>query len=54
MACFEGDSRRILLSRFPFSIIYRVTGHIVEIVAVMHHRRDPGYWVNREALADRP
>jgi plasmid stabilization system protein ParE len=45
---FENGSRRILLSRFPFSIIYRFSGDVVKIVALMHHRRSPGYWVNRK------
>ncbi|MEO8435134.1 MAG: type II toxin-antitoxin system RelE/ParE family toxin [Pyrinomonadaceae bacterium] len=44
---FESGTRRILLNRFPFSIIYRVTGEVVEIVAVMHQRREPGYWGDR-------
>ena len=46
-ALFESGSRRILLNRFPFSIIYRVSGSVVEIVAVMHQRREPGYWSDR-------
>ena len=51
---FEGASRGTLLNRFPFSVIYRVTGHVVEIVALMHHRRDPNYWLYRETPTDPP
>jgi plasmid stabilization system protein ParE len=44
---FEANSRRILLRRFPFSIIYRLKGDVVSVLAVMHHRREPGYWMHR-------
>ena len=44
---FDGGSRRILLNRFPFRVIYRTKGDVVEIVAVMHQRRQPGYWHDR-------
>jgi plasmid stabilization system protein ParE len=27
--------------------IYRVTPELVEVVAVAHHRRRPGYWASR-------
>lgn len=39
--------RRLVLSRFPFSILYRVRGNEVFITAVAHQRRRPGYWRNR-------
>jgi hypothetical protein len=39
--------RRILVRRFPFSIIYATElGHIV-VVAVAHQRRTPAYWKGR-------
>ena len=41
------ESRRFLLRRFPFAIIYRVDEDRVEIVAVAHGRRRPGYWKHR-------
>ena len=37
-------TRRFLLSRFPYSIIYRTIGNDVQIIAIAHHRRKPGYW----------
>ena len=40
-------TRRYLLHRFPFSIIYRETDTTVQIVAVAHARRKPGYWTHR-------
>lgn len=39
--------RRILLRRFPFSLIYRVRGDEFLIVAVLHHRRDPSKLTKR-------
>ena len=41
------DTRRRLLKRFPFGILYAVAADEVVIVAVMHLRRRPGYWEDR-------
>ncbi|MBK6980697.1 MAG: type II toxin-antitoxin system RelE/ParE family toxin [Betaproteobacteria bacterium] len=39
--------RRVLVRRFPYSLIYAVeVGHIV-VVAVAHQRRRPGFWKGR-------
>jgi toxin ParE1/3/4 len=37
-------TRRIVFPRFPFSIFYRVSEEVIEIVGVAHHSRRPGYW----------
>ena len=34
-------------SIFPYGIIYRVKDECLEIIAVMHLKRRPGYWKNR-------
>jgi plasmid stabilization system protein ParE len=39
--------RRILLVRFPFSLIYSIEPDLIWIHAVAHHRRRPGYWKER-------
>ena len=39
--------RRYLLRRFPYSLIYTVRDDQILILAVMHHRRKPGYWEDR-------
>ena len=40
--------RRIGLKRFPYALFYRVSGSgEVQITAVAHHRRRPGYWLKR-------
>lgn len=42
-----GTWRQCRVPRFPFGIIYRVKRGNIEIVAVMHLHRDPGYGRNR-------
>lgn len=41
---FEGRARRMLLRHFPYAVIYRITKGEIEILAVAHGRRRPGYW----------
>lgn len=43
------DLRRMLLHRFPFSLIYSVEPDAILIVSVAHHRQRPGYWKSRIA-----
>ncbi len=43
----EASTRRKLLRRFPYSVIYLIEGQQLFVVAVMHHRRRPGYWLTR-------
>jgi plasmid stabilization system protein ParE len=40
-------TRRVVLYRFPYVIIFRESDAVVEIVAVAHGRRRPGYWRDR-------
>jgi plasmid stabilization system protein ParE len=44
---FDHGTRRYLLQRFPFSVVYRVEARRVLIVAVAHALRRPGYWKSR-------
>ncbi len=44
---YRADTRRLLFPRYPFSLIYRTKGGDIEVVAVAHHRRRPGYWIAR-------
>lgn len=41
------DLRQIALNGFPFTIIFREIGGIVQVLAVAHHRRHPDYWATR-------
>lgn len=43
----EGDVRKCRIPRFPYGMIYRIRPTHVEIIAVMHLRRAPGYWKER-------
>ncbi|MEI9896346.1 MAG: type II toxin-antitoxin system RelE/ParE family toxin [Chthoniobacter sp.] len=45
---FEEDVRRYLTRVFPYAILYTIEPEsYVLIVAVMHCRREPGYWRHR-------
>jgi plasmid stabilization system protein ParE len=39
--------RFYVLRRYPYSIIYRVEGEGVLVVAVAHSRRSPSFWQGR-------
>jgi plasmid stabilization system protein ParE len=39
--------RRAVLHQFPFTLIFREVGGTVQVLAVAHHRRRPGYWGTR-------
>jgi len=41
------DIRRVVLARFPFTVVYQVLDDALVIVAVMHQRQRPGYWKPR-------
>jgi plasmid stabilization system protein ParE len=43
----HGKYRRYLLRKFPFSVVYFERAGSIEIIAVAHHRRRPGYWRGR-------
>ena len=43
----ENDICRCKLPRFPYGIIFRVKPEHLEIIAVMHLHRQPGYWRTR-------
>jgi len=42
------NTRRSLLNRFPYGIIYRLKSGSIQIVAVANLRRQPGCWHDRE------
>lgn len=41
------STRRYVLRRFPFFVVYRERDDAIEILAVAHGRRRPGYWNTR-------
>lgn len=47
---WEGDQRfrRVVVQRFPYVVFYRERAGQVEIIAIAHGAREPGYWLERE------
>ncbi|MEX0881070.1 MAG: type II toxin-antitoxin system RelE/ParE family toxin [Thermoanaerobaculia bacterium] len=41
-------TRRYVFSGFPYSLVYRVGQKSVEVYAVAHAKRRPGYWRRRK------
>ena len=40
-------TRRCLVNRFPYGVIYRHDGNTITVVAVPHLHQRPGYWKPR-------
>ena len=41
------NTRKFVLRRYPFAIVYRETETGVKALAIAHGRRRPGYWKRR-------
>ncbi|HEV2945819.1 MAG TPA: type II toxin-antitoxin system RelE/ParE family toxin [Gemmataceae bacterium] len=41
-------TRYRLLRRFPFFVIYRIRADRLQVIAVAHYRKKPGYWKARK------
>ncbi len=44
---YESGTRRYLMKRFPFAVIYLLSKKKIQIVAVAHCKRKPEYWKER-------
>ena len=42
------STRKAKLPCFPYLVIYRETDRIIQILAIAHGRRRPGYWKSRK------
>jgi plasmid stabilization system protein ParE len=42
------NTRRALVRRFPYGVLYRVVDDVVLVVACFHARRDPRRWGERK------
>ena len=42
-----GGTRRVNLPCFPFMVVYRESADTIQVLAVAHGRRRPGYWKDR-------
>jgi plasmid stabilization system protein ParE len=40
----DDELRFATLKRYPYSLIFRMKDEEVQVVAVAHHHRGPGYW----------
>ncbi len=40
-------AKRLILQRFPFSIVTIANSQAITVVAFAHHSRKPGYWHER-------
>jgi plasmid stabilization system protein ParE len=44
---YREGTRKVRMRRFPFALVYRVGLDEVQVLAVAHLHRRPGYWRNR-------
>jgi toxin ParE1/3/4 len=40
-------TRRFVMQRFPFSVVYLDDPELLTIIAIAHSKRKPGYWKDR-------
>lgn len=40
-------TRRVMLDGYPYFVVFRELPRKIQIVAVAHAKRRPGYWANR-------
>lgn len=43
----NAGTRRVVLTGFPYDIVFQVRQDTLEIIAIAHQRRRPGYWRHR-------
>jgi len=44
---FDAERRRLVIRKYPYSIIYELHDEAVVVLAVAHGKRKPYYWLNR-------
>ncbi len=42
-----GGYHRYLMKRFPYSVVYRIEGETIVIMAIAGHKQQQGYWRKR-------
>lgn len=40
-------ARKLPMGRFPYTLVYRIEGELIHVVALMHQSRAPYYWRGR-------
>jgi plasmid stabilization system protein ParE len=43
----DRNTRRFVLQRFPYALIYREQVHTIQLLAIAHGHRRPEYWKDR-------
>ena len=43
----RGQTRRAIVTRFPYGIFYVLSNDVIAVLAVMHHARAPVHWQRR-------
>jgi len=43
----EHGTRKFILNRFPFAVVYREKQTSIQILAIAHGHRNPDYWKGR-------
>ncbi len=43
----QPECRRILFRKYPYALVYSIEPDHVFVIAVMHQKREPGYWRDR-------
>ena len=44
---FDAERRRLVLRKFPYSIVYEIIKEKIVVLAIAHGRRRPYYWRDR-------
>ena len=44
---YEPDIRSAKVRRFPYRVVYVIVERVVDVIAVAHAKRRPGYWHRR-------
>jgi plasmid stabilization system protein ParE len=43
--------RKLVMRRFPYVVMFTVHDDVVEVLAIAHAKRRPGYWADRKHQA---
>lgn len=38
---------RLYLKRFPYTLVFRMRGDVLRVIAIAHQKRHPEYWAGR-------
>jgi len=41
------ECRRILFRKYPYALVYSIESDHMFVIAIMHQKREPGYWQDR-------